>query len=634
MVVKTNMQALSANRFTGIVGSSLAKNTEKLSSGYRINRAADDAAGLAISEKMRRQIRGLKQASDNAQDGISFVQIADGALTEVDDMLHRATELSVKAANGTNTDEDRAYIQAELDQLTKEIDRISTTTVFNDINIFSEDGVIPTADKEPAVENKINIEFSMVDANGNIVPVDDSAAVGKDTSYANSDMARFVQQAASDAVAKIQSAYPGLMSTSSSNTIQIGLNFSYIDGSGSVLASAALSMSATNSYTLMSYTMNVDTADYGLNQFASMSDDKKADLAATISHEMTHLIMYDTVTNGMLSGRTTSFPKWFVEGMAQTSSGDNGWVSYQLSPTSSDDQIKNYMSQLSSMEYGAGYLATMYLGQAAYEHSQGGTSQPVTSDSIKSGLDSVLTYVAQGHTLDEAIQNFTNYSSQTAFESGFKKADTDSLSFVKNLLAARGSSGAGSLLAGGLDVSESVAFAPASLTASSTNYVINADNTKYANAFGSGYVFPEKGKSGSGGGMGGNSIILQVGSEADHSLSVLRYNISSSALFDGETLDATDADHAKQTIDTVKDALKRVSSVRSYYGATQNRLEHIIRNLDNVVENTTSAESLIRDTDMSKEMVSYSNRNILMQAAQSMLAQTNQSNQNVLALLQ
>lgn len=111
MIVSHNLSAMNAQRQYNIVGNSKAKSVEKLSSGYRINRAADDAAGLAISEKMRRQIRGLSQAVSNCQDGISMVQTADGALAEVHEMLDRCSELSVKAANGTLTDTDRGFIQ-------------------------------------------------------------------------------------------------------------------------------------------------------------------------------------------------------------------------------------------------------------------------------------------------------------------------------------------------------------------------------------------------------------------------------------------------------------------------------------------------------------------------------------------
>ena len=139
MVVQHNLTAMNSNRMLGLTTASQAKSTEKLSSGYKINRAADDAAGLSISEKMRKQIRGLTQASLNAQDGISAVQTAEGALTEVHDMLQRMNELAVKAGNGTMSADDRNYVQNEIDQLVNEIDRVSETTKFNETYLLKGD---------------------------------------------------------------------------------------------------------------------------------------------------------------------------------------------------------------------------------------------------------------------------------------------------------------------------------------------------------------------------------------------------------------------------------------------------------------------------------------------------------------
>ncbi|MDE6983745.1 MAG: flagellin, partial [Lachnospiraceae bacterium] len=140
MVVKHNLQAMNANRMLGITTKSASGSTEKLSSGYKINRAADDAAGLAISEKMRKQVRGLTKASANAEDGVSAVQTAEGALAEVHDMLQRMNELCVQAANGTNSESDRGYIQDEIEQLETEIDRIAQTTKFNEIYLLNGNG--------------------------------------------------------------------------------------------------------------------------------------------------------------------------------------------------------------------------------------------------------------------------------------------------------------------------------------------------------------------------------------------------------------------------------------------------------------------------------------------------------------
>ena len=136
MVVQHNLSAMNTNRQMGVVTNALQKSTEKLSSGYKINRAADDAAGLSISEKMRSQIRGLNKASDNAQDGISLIQVAEGALNEVHSILQRMNELATQAANDTNTSVDRGSINDELKELNSELDRISSTTQFNKQNLL------------------------------------------------------------------------------------------------------------------------------------------------------------------------------------------------------------------------------------------------------------------------------------------------------------------------------------------------------------------------------------------------------------------------------------------------------------------------------------------------------------------
>ena len=167
MVVQHNLRAMNSNRMLGVTSSAQSKSTEKLSSGYKINRAADDAAGLAISEKMRRQIRGLTQASANAQDGISCVQTAEGALNEVHDMLQRMNELAVKAANGTNQEEDRTYIQSEVDALVDEIDRVSTTTTFNEKMLL--DGNFDEklqVGAEGTADNQIAIKISAISSAG------------------------------------------------------------------------------------------------------------------------------------------------------------------------------------------------------------------------------------------------------------------------------------------------------------------------------------------------------------------------------------------------------------------------------------------------------------------------------------
>ena len=166
MVVQHNMQAMNANRMLNVTTTQQSKATEKLSSGYKINRAADDAAGLSISEKMRRQIRGLTQAVSNAQDGISAVQTAEGALGEVHDMLQRMNELAIKAGNETLQSVDRKYIQQELDQLKSEIDRVQTTTTFNEQKLLNgefSDGKEIQVGAEVDANNRIKITITKMD---------------------------------------------------------------------------------------------------------------------------------------------------------------------------------------------------------------------------------------------------------------------------------------------------------------------------------------------------------------------------------------------------------------------------------------------------------------------------------------
>ncbi len=182
MVVQHNITAMNANRNLGVTTSSQAKSTEKLSSGYKINRAADDAAGLAISEKMRRQIRGLTQASSNSQDGISLVQTAEGALSEVHDMLQRMNELAVKSANGTMTSTDRDYINSEVSALIEEIDRVATTTTFNEQDLL--DGTFDT-NLQVGSENGQTIAISIAGMDSATIGVDTVDVSGADASNAN-----------------------------------------------------------------------------------------------------------------------------------------------------------------------------------------------------------------------------------------------------------------------------------------------------------------------------------------------------------------------------------------------------------------------------------------------------------------
>ena len=385
MVVQHNLQAMNANRMLNVTTNQQAKSTEKLSSGFRINRAADDAAGLSISEKMRKQIKGLTQASTNAEDGVSAVQTAEGALTEVHSMLQRMNELATQAANGTNSQSDREAIQDEINQLTTEIDRVAETTKFNETYLLKGDAGTKT------------VTFAAKDA---------------------------------------------------------GIAGTFDEAAGTLKIDLATGKKVTVAGT--EYT--VGAADNGTTKTA-------ASLATLISGALEQANKIGATAGGTV---------------ANTNTGD-------------------------------AYTFTITKGTA--------TVAKDLSFNLHVGADADMTNKI-GVTIE--TMNSANL--------GIK----------------------------GLDV-----------------------------------------------------VGKKAGANTD----------------DGGVA-------ATYAIDAIAEAISKVSEQRSALGAVQNRLEHTINNVDNVVENTTSAESRIRDTDMAEEMVNYSKNNILAQAGQSMLAQANQSNQGVLSLLQ
>ena len=418
MVVQHNLTAMNSNRMLGLTTASQAKSTEKLSSGYKINRAADDAAGLSISEKMRKQMRGLTQASANAQDGISSVQTAEGALTEVHDMLQRMNELAVKAANGTNSEDDRSYIQNEIDQLVTEIDRVSTTTKFNETYLLKG-----------------------TNADGTV------AKLTFDTAK---------------------------------------------DNLGSKIGGSALAFN-----------------DDGIATFNA------ADVASAQVVSST----------GTAAGATVNVTR------------------------------------------DAGYKITVD-GKEYHLYAD------ATEDELK---------------LDTA--NCSTNSTRAVY--------TDKNAFLADVKAAASKAGVG-------DVKE-----------------VAIDDKKVSVT-----VFADLNDA--------LSFDLHVGADStlDNKIGVNLEMMSARGLgINGLNVKDDSGTAATAAIDVIADAIQKVSTQRSALGAVQNRLEHTMNNLDNVVENTTSAESSIRDTDMATEMVKYSNNNILAQAGQAMLAQANQSNQGVLSLL-
>jgi flagellin len=454
MVVQHNLTAMNSNRMLGVTTKTQAKSTEKLSSGYKINRAADDAAGLSISEKMRKQIRGLTQASLNAQDGISAVQTAEGALNEVQDMLQRMNELAVKAANGTMSENDRTYIQNEVDQLTTEIDRVAETTKFNETYLLKGD---KTADSD--------YTFTY-------------GATAGTTSYALKD------------------------------------GVTLFDENGKKVEAGTV-LDTTKKY-YKDYKAGTAAAD--------------GDFDGTTDTDKNKVVLYDGAT-----GEAVAIGK--VE----------------------------------------------YKNKANYYSTKVGTEQDPKDNAFStSKLDNAY-YDKDGNKIAEnALSNYLKTTDGTTInvKDGVKLYDANGNDVTANVQGTQFS-------------------AKATTGALTLSLHVGADATS------------------------NNQISLDITAMSAERLGVA-----------GLKVDGSDDTNALSAVDTIKEAIQKVSTQRSALGAIQNRLEHTINNLDNVVENTTSAESQIRDTDMATEMVKYSNNNILAQAGQAMLAQANQSNQGVLSLLQ
>ncbi|SHJ15298.1 flagellin N-terminal helical domain-containing protein [Pseudobutyrivibrio xylanivorans] len=505
MVVQHNMQAANASRTLNITTDSQSKSTEKLSSGYKINRAADDAAGLSISEKMRKQIRGLTQASTNASDGVSSVQTAEGALTEVHDMLQRMNELAVQAANGTNSESDRDDIQNEINQLTQEIDRIASTTKFNETFLLKGD-------------------------------------IGLKRMYIN----------AHDA---------GLDGTLIQNTTKATFTME--------------SLEAGEKYRIggIQYTIGATTNEEAAKALHLESYYKKG---ATDT---------DPGTWSIPAGDTIS-----IDGKT-----------YTINPDGVGTDVAN-------AKVTNGYLNKLITEGSVIKYNGNEVQRFSTSYNKATGIDDAnVTLIKATAAYNMIATELKAASSVGATDGAAQLVDMD-------------------------DANENGGGAESVWEKAVISKIIGGDRkptkvTSISFTLMKGYVNIQ------------NALTLNLHVGADAAMTN-KINVTLEAMnaksigINGLNVSDATGKAATYAIDAIADAIQRVSAQRAELGAIQNRLEHSIRNLDNVVENTEAAESRIRDTDMADTMVEYSKNNILQQAGQSMLAQANQATQGVMNLLQ
>jgi len=567
--------AVNSQRQLGMNNSQVSKALEKLSSGYRINRAGDDASGLAISEKMKSQIKGLDTASLNAQDGISLVQTAEGALTEVHNMLNRMTELATRSANGINEDLNRESLQLEVDKLQEEIDRISQSTNFNGIKLL--DGSL---------------------GGGNV------SANGTSFTGAN-DISKF-----------------------SSAEVVTG-------AASGVSFTAVTSASATETFVIDGQKLEIDWSKGDAKKFLESitSVDGSTTAIATEAgkewaNKLTELFNNQIKEQGLKGSVKITF--------------DGSKFSLKSENKGSDSEFSFSGSTLTEAEKSLGSL--LFGGSTT-------AGDPITSIISKAGNEYNGNTIAGGSQFQmdingtkvtvTVVTQITKTSSQTVVNMSTVAANlqTDIQAAVNAYNTAMG------LTPGTYDKASGLTGLTASdftvEAADDGGFLIkyngDVEDVKFSfNDIGEKDIAASLGLANGSSMAGGNrGLILQIGDTADsfNQIAVSVANMSSLGI-GVASVDISKREGAASAIDTIRAAIDKVSEQRAVLGATQNRLEYTINNLDTASENLQSANSRIRDTDMAKMMMEYTKVNVLTQSAQAMLAQANQQPQSVLQLLQ
>ena len=698
MRIQHNIMAMSAYRnYTNNVAA-MKKNLEKLSSGYKINRAGDDAAGLAISEKMRAQITGLETAQKNAKDGISLVQTAEGALTEVHDMLNRMVELATQSANGTyDNTTDRAQMQKEVDQLLSEINRIADSSNFNGINLL--DGSLGLNTDAFDVGASVGAETAVAPAEitGAVTAASINAtdthysatAAGQDPSF-SIDFAdlKMVATGSNDATFKVT-----IGSGTSAREIAVNLGPAGTTTATKAFTASEIAAAVASAFnTLEDASGNANGAGFvnGLVFKASAAGGKVT-------------FTYEGVANGtagtatgvastpMTASQASTFNKLFGGGVAISS--EANFVASKTTGRLNCDILEANEAKVAGDPERAGISFTLAASAIAdgntitidgteFKIKMSGTGAAGASeidlrDLVKAGassgallretvlqLSNKTTTNFTIHTKDADAgvihleQTLTSYASGTGKLYGYdelsklvsvKDAGTPAKNAGTKLDLNAANVKAGNVLKIGEGTNAvEVKFEAGDTTASKvqariqaalgSNYTVEIDSaaTDIATGYDTRIVIRGADPAAtSGPQILGKGLTLQIGDTSDD------FNQLNVAVQDMHAenlgignLDISTEEAAQAAIKKIKDAINTVSDVRGTLGATQNRLDHTINNLSVMTENIQDAESTIRDVDVAEEMMAYTKNNILIQSAQAMLAQANQVPQGVLQLLQ
>jgi flagellin len=601
MIINHNISALNTYRQLSMNTTAGSKSLEKLSSGFRINRAGDDAAGLAISEKMRGQIRGLDQAARNAQDGISLIQTAEGALNETHSILQRMRELAVQSANDTNTQEDRAEIQKEINQLTSEINRIGNTTEFNTMKLLNGDRAISYT----TAENSVVESTSITDGIGGDVTV--TSALGVTVDGTTEEQVAW------------QKAIAGGIVIGEDASADEKIDWENIDLGED--ATVTLERTADGDLKIALAATDVYGNVYS-HEVTFALDAMEAAASGGIYSAQFHGVSFDLDLAEFANAGTTTTELDLTTAVGN--SGNDVKGTYGLKHDFTEPTQAAKFNSFSIDETNAALAGISFL-----EISFDGTDVVVTgyaADGITALLNSTITLAAAP---DEAGDTFEYNENGIAFEFELiANADGDDITeFTTNKI----------------DISSLVAQVTPSSTTVPGATTVAADNSLRMQI----------------GANNGQAMAIDI---AD--MRSLALGISSDTAGETKTvqdsmgndtkakytaianvtkgtdntaieyaLDVSTSDNAAAAIKVLDDATATVSSERAKLGAIQNRLEHTINNLGTSAENLTAAESRIRDVDMAKEMMEFAKNSILQQAAQAMLAQANQQPQGVLQLL-
>nr|WP_325215232.1 flagellin [uncultured Oscillibacter sp.] len=605
MRIQHNIMAMNAYRNYNTNTSALSKNLEKLSSGYKINRAGDDAAGLAISEKMRAQITGLNAAQKNVKDGISLVKTAEGAMQEIQDMLNRMDYLATQSANGTYDDPvDRKNLQKEVDALKTEINRIADSANFNGINLL--DGSQSAGGANGVA---VNVDLKVENAQCGVGQLHEKGVSAQAASF-QVDLKQAIYTAAAKATIAAN--------TSFSLTVKVGgQDFTVkVTTKSSIAAGGVISQGAIGNLT---FSCSAATAAAGVEL---TSGDNTAKFTGTLGND--GVLKFALKTGEPMVDFTAAMD---VEIEAdgpklEFKTGDDYKTTYNCNTQNVQNGFAAKNDKLAHGEFEftknmANALAnggTLKLGDAKYDQIE------ITFDKDKLGKDATGTVVGVKDLLDA---------------DGNLKVDDKSLAeMVARISKAANGSSTFTVGAGSSDkmISLTEKFDYYDAATDKDDKLIDT-KSKFQNLI-----------SITGGATGANAaggLTLQIGDTAEsyNQLTVSIGDMHTSSMVSATAgnsiadIDISSRQGAQDAIQTIRDAINYVSGVRGDLGATQNRLEHTANNLSVMAENIQDAESTIRDTDVAEEMMKYTKNNILVQSAQAMLAQANAVPQGVLQLL-